>query len=139
MSLKLNSFSWFNFCSNVHASSYYCWDLNVNGPRRGEEWITVLHPSSYQQPPNFCTKAAIDLVVITCMLAHWMKPRYNQPAIFQHLEGASGFFTVLTHSHAEGQSGMNTEWISNVYWHNQSRSPYLSFWDRGYDDVLSQD
>ena len=38
-------------------------------------------PSSYPQPPNFCTEAVIARVMITCMLAHWMKPRHNQSAI----------------------------------------------------------
>ena len=31
----------------------------------------ILHsPSSYPQPPNLCTEAVIDRVMITCMLAH---------------------------------------------------------------------
>ena len=89
-------------------------------------WIHV-YPSSYPQPPNLCTEAVIDRVMITCMLAHWMKPRYNQSASsFQHLEGASGFFTMLTHSQAERQSCMDIAWISNVYWHNQPWSPNIS-------------
>ena len=33
---------------------------------------------------------------------------------------------MLTHSHAEGQSGMNIEWLSEVNQHNQPRSSYAS-------------
>ena len=33
---------------------------------------------------------------------------------------------MLTHSHEEGQSGMNIEWISKVYGHNQPQPPDMS-------------
>ena len=32
---------------------------------------------------------------------------------------------MLTHSQVDGQSGMNIEWISEVYWHNQPRPPNI--------------
>ena len=41
---------------------------------------------------------------------------------------------MLTHSHAERQSGMNIEWTSEVNRHNQPRAPHKKFGDRGYDD-----
>ena len=60
----------------------------------------------------------IDRAMRTWMLAQWIKLGNNQRSPFQCLEGASGFFTMLTHSHAEGQSGMDIEWISEVSRHN---------------------
>ena len=39
--------------------------------------------------PNLCTEAVIDRVMITRMLAHWMKPRYNKSAILLPAFGRS--------------------------------------------------
>ena len=49
----------------------------------------------------------------------------NQRSSFKRLEGSSGFFTILTHSHADGQSCMNIEWIYEVYRHNQPQPPVI--------------
>ena len=81
-------------------------------------------PSSYPKPPNYCMEVVIDHVMRTCMLAHWIKPRNittNQRSSFQRFEGAYRVSTMLTHSHAEGQSSMNNEGVSDVYRHNQPR------------------
>ena len=52
-----------------------------------------------------------------------MNPRNNQSAILL----PAFFLTMLTHSHAEGQSGiMDIELISEVNRHNQPQFPYLS-------------
>ena len=67
----------------------------------------------------------------TCMLAHWIKPCNNQSAIFQRLEGASGFFTMLTYSHAEGHE----QWMDIRGLPTQSTTASgHKFGDRGYDD-----
>ena len=46
-------------------------------------------PSSYPQPPNLCEEAVIDRAMRTWILAHWIKPRNNQSAIFLPAFGRS--------------------------------------------------
>ena len=67
----------------------------------------------------------------TWMLAHWIKPRNNQSAIFQRLEGSSGFITMLTNSHAEGHE----QWMDIRGLPTQSTTASgHKFGDRGYDN-----
>ena len=62
----------------------------------------------------------------------------NQRSSFQRLEETSRFFTMLTDSHAEGQSSMHIEWISEVYRQNQLRPPGISLETVGTTMVLSK-
>ena len=49
----------------------------------------IIYSSSYPQPPNFCMGAVIDRAMRTWILAHWIKPRNNQSAIFLPVFGRS--------------------------------------------------
>ena len=67
----------------------------------------------------------VDHSVRTCKLAHRKKSRVitNWRSSFQHFEGISGFFTMLTHSQVEGQSSMDIEWKYEVYQRDQPPPP----------------
>ena len=87
--------------------------------------ITSSFPRADQ--PNSCTEAVIDHSVRTWKSPRWTKPRSNQSASFLPVSGRSirALRKAYSYSHAEGQSSMDIEWITEFYAVNQPRPPNI--------------
>ena len=92
--------------------------------------------SSYPQPPNLCTEAVID----HAMLAHWMKPRYNQSAILLPAFGRSIRGLRNDYSSPCGGAIMHEHWMNIQGLLTQSTMISVhKFGDRGYDNGTVSD